>query len=71
MRTLRRSSQGSSRAVFDYMAAGTSPPDGTNSALTWQQAWQHRLRWVPTSKEAIIASDRRLLSLVKDRSLVY
>ncbi|MCO5568296.1 hypothetical protein L7F22_021995 [Adiantum nelumboides] len=65
MRTLRRSSQGSSRAVFDFMATATSPPDGTNSALTWQQAWQQRLRWVPTSKEAIIASECRLLSLVK------
>ncbi|KAI5079775.1 hypothetical protein GOP47_0005254 [Adiantum capillus-veneris] len=65
MRTLRRSSQGSSRAVLGFMASTNSPPDGANSATTWQQAWQQRMRWVPTSKEAIIASERRLLSLVK------
>lgn len=64
MRALRRSSQGSSRAVLDFMAAN-SAPDGANSSITWQQAWQQRLRWIPTSKEAIIASECRLLSLVK------
>eukprot|EP00250_Pteridium_aquilinum_P020665 c24903_g1_i1 orf=312-1550(+) len=62
----RRVSQESSRALFDLMAtASSAPADGASVATTWHQAWQQRLRWVPTSKEAIIASERRLLSLVK------
>lgn len=67
MRTLRPKVQGPSRAVIDLMATTSSAPEGVNAngSMTWQQAWQQRLRWIPTSKEAIIASERRLLTLVK------
>eukprot|EP00249_Psilotum_nudum_P019728 c27390_g3_i1 orf=459-1721(-) len=35
------------------------------SKSPWLTRWQRALRWIPTSTEAIIASEQRLLSLVK------
>lgn len=54
------------------MATTSSAPESGNAkeSMTWQKAWQQRLRWIPTSKEAIIASERRLLTLVKTPYLI-
>lgn len=65
MRALRRS-EGHSKVFIDLMATASSAaaPEGT-TVSNWQKTWHQRLCWIPTSKEAIIASERRLLSLVK------
>lgn len=54
--------------IWVIIMATASPAAGgipEGKARLWLRSWPRSLRWIPTSKQAIIESERRLLSLLK------
>lgn len=60
------------RAEARIMAEVTATVTETTSSSTGQRKWTwlSLLRWIPTSTDHIIASEKRLLSIVKYSSFI-